>query len=273
VGFDWYSFFVSAKTGALKENPFFWQDDSSMESSAQSVFSNAYIADTYSFYGGPAGIGVWKNSNTVNGANYPPPLFTCDAAMLAACADNNNFQFDPSGKYLFIALPNNTTQVLALDVAAKKLKETGATMANAPLLYTFSPDGTLVYSIKYPSEVFIYAFNPADGLFTAHSSFTVASHVNQLVAAKLDYRPAAVKFWTPNHLFVFGVDVAAHAKLRCGPGDCHQKSSGGNTLWLQQRGDQNIRVEDDPNHCSDGRRSRRVVRAAFISASISSMVS
>lgn len=40
---------------------------------------------------------------------------------------------------------------------------------------------------------------------------------------------------------------------------------------MQQRGNQNVRVEDDANHCPDGCRSRRAFRAAAISASISSV--
>ena len=50
----------------------------------------------------------------------------------------------------------------------------------------------------------------------------------------------------------------------------HHKGPSGQTLGLQQRGNQNIGIEDDPNHCSEGRRSRRAFRAAAISASISS---
>ena len=49
----------------------------------------------------------------------------------------------------------------------------------------------------------------------------------------LDYRLAAVKPGTPDQFFVFGVDVAADAELCCGPGHCHEKDSGGQTLWLQ----------------------------------------
>jgi hypothetical protein len=34
-----------------------------------------------------------------------------------------------------------------------------------------------------------------------------------------DYRLAAVKLGTPEHFFVFGIDIAAEAKLRGDPGE------------------------------------------------------
>src|SRR5580658_8621133 len=86
----------------------------------------------------------------------------------------------------------------------------------------------------------------------------------------VDDRLAAVKLGPPNHFFVFGIDIAADAKLRCGPCKCDQKGSSGQTLRLQQRRNHNIRVEDDPDHCSEGRCPRRSFLAAAISASISS---
>src|SRR6266480_3051571 len=83
----------------------------------------------------------------------------------------------------------------------------------------------------------------------------------------VDDHLAAVKLGTPDDFFIFGIYIAADAKLCCGPGKHHHKGPSGQTLGLQQRGNQNIGVEDDPNHCSEGRRSRRAFRAAAISAS------
>ncbi len=62
----------------------------------------------------------------------------------------------------------------------------------------------------------------------------------------VDDHLAAVKLGTPDHFFIFGIDIAADAKLGCGPGKRHEKGPGGQTLGLQQCGNQNIRVEDDP---------------------------
>src|SRR5437879_13919996 len=73
----------------------------------------------------------------------------------------------------------------------------------------------------------------------------------------VDNHLAAVKLGTPDDFFIFGIYIAADAKLCCGPGKHHHKGPSGQTLGLQQRGNQNIGVEDDPNHCSEGRRSRR----------------
>jgi hypothetical protein len=89
----------------------------------------------------------------------------------------------------------------------------------------------------------------------------------------LDCRLGAVKFGTPYYFFLLCIDIAADAKLRSRPGERHQKGPGGQALWLQQGGNQYIRVEDDPNHRVEGRLLRRAFRAAAISASISSMES
>ena len=94
-------------------------------------------------------------------------------------------QYDPTGKYLFLTTTTNGTEVVAIDLAAKELKKTGASMPDAPQNgVTFSPDGTLAYAIKHHNEVLVYAFDPANGLFTAHSSFAVPSQIGQLVPAK-----------------------------------------------------------------------------------------
>jgi hypothetical protein len=75
--------------------------------------------------------------------------------------------------------------VIAIDLAVTKLKKTGASMSDAPKdRVTFCLDGMLAYAIKYPNEVSVYAFNPANGLFTAHGCFTVPSQIGQLVPAK-----------------------------------------------------------------------------------------
>jgi hypothetical protein len=46
----------------------------------------------------------------------------------------------------------------------------------------------------------------------------------------VDDHLAAVKLGTPDDFFIFGIDIAADAKLGCGPDKRYQKGPGGQTL-------------------------------------------
>lgn len=75
---------------------------------------------------------------------------------------------------------------------------------------------------------------------------------------------------TADDLFIFRVDTGANAQLKRAAKDEHENLRGGPN-GLQQGGDDDISVENDPAHepgC--GGTSRRAFRAAAISASISS---
>jgi hypothetical protein len=186
VGSSYSSYTVNAETGALTDATAFWEDDASIMGTAFSVISDRLIGldSNYGFSGGPAGIKIYPNA--VYPPNPPPnPVITCTIDMLAECGSTTGMQFDPTGKYLFLTTTTHGTEVMAIDLAAKELKKTGASMPDALQNgVTFSPDAALVYAIKHPNEVLVYAFDPANGLFTAHSSFTVQSQIGQLVPAK-----------------------------------------------------------------------------------------
>jgi hypothetical protein len=186
VGSSYSSYTVNAKTGELGDATAFWGDDASIVGTAFSVISDKLIGldSNYGVSGGPAGIKIYPNA--VYPPNPPPnPAITCTVDMLAECGSTTGMQFDPSGKYLFLSTTANGTEVMAIDLTAKELKKTGASMPDAAQNgVIFSPDGTLAYAIKHPSEVLVYAFNPANGLFAAHSSFTVPFQIGQLIPAK-----------------------------------------------------------------------------------------
>jgi hypothetical protein len=186
VGSSYSSFTVNAKTGALADATAFWEDDASIVGTAFSVISDRLIGldFNYGFSGGPAGIKIYPNA--VYPRNPPPnPVVTCTIDMLAECGSTTGMQFDPTERYLFLTTTTNGTEVVAIDLAAKELKKTGASMPEAAQNgVTFSPDGTLAYAVKHPNEVLVYAFDPVNGLFTAHSSFTAPSQIGQLVPSK-----------------------------------------------------------------------------------------
>src|ERR1019366_1974276 len=74
--------------------------------------------------------------------------------------------------------------------------------------------------------------------------------------------------------FILRINIPTHAKLRVRLQDGHQKYLRRRSLRTQQGGNQDVGVEDNPNHCSRGCwRLRRAFRAASISASISSIES
>jgi hypothetical protein len=183
-GNDFSSYEVNAKTGALTDATFFWQDDGANQGTDFSAIGDKLIGEDFNFEEccSNAGINILQNSANATSAT---PIIACTSNMLAECGDNKSIQFDPTGQYLFLTTMTNTTEVIAIDLAAKELKKTGASMPDTSSNgVTFSPDGRLAYAIKYANEISVYAFNPADGLFTAHSSFSVPSQIGQLLPAK-----------------------------------------------------------------------------------------
>jgi 6-phosphogluconolactonase (cycloisomerase 2 family) len=113
--------------------------------------------------------------------------------MSQVCSDNLNypvpFQYDPSGKYLFIN-DNSTNSVViaAVDLKHKRLRETGATFPSVnPSIVSFSPDGTLVYAVdNYNSDdtqtVTIYVFDPSTGrLLTAGDAIDLPLSVGSIL--------------------------------------------------------------------------------------------
>jgi DNA-binding beta-propeller fold protein YncE len=163
--FSYYS--VNAKTGLLGTAVPYFSFDSGPRAFATTVISDKSLAmwnngkDTLS-----PGIYVYSNA--------PKLLFFCGASMSQVCSDTLNyptpFQYDPSGKYLFINDSSiNSVVIAAVDFKAKRLMETGDSFPSVnPSIVSFSPDGTLIYAVdNYNSDgtqtVTIYVFDPSTG--------------------------------------------------------------------------------------------------------------
>jgi hypothetical protein len=93
------------------------------------------------------------------------PLFTCTASMLEACGYALDDTVDRTGDYVFFQISNDATQIAKLELAAKKVVDTGNYVAGNVL--GFSPDNALVYTenddLSYPFFLPIYVFDPATG--------------------------------------------------------------------------------------------------------------
>lgn len=89
----------------------------------------------------------------------PKPLVHCTANMLEACGYVGGF-VHPSGKYLFMQISQDTTQIERVEAYQHKIVDTGNYI---PYPFArFSPDGSLVYAILNQSSGYlleIYGFN------------------------------------------------------------------------------------------------------------------
>ena len=89
------------------------------------------------------------------------PLLTCTAQMLESCGYSSGL-VHPSGKYLFMAIASDLTQIDKVELSQTKIVDTSNYI---PYEVTqFSPDGTLVYgvaSVYSTYQLMIYGFNVA----------------------------------------------------------------------------------------------------------------
>jgi hypothetical protein len=89
------------------------------------------------------------------------PLLACTAQMLEACGYSVGFAH-PSGKYVFMAIASDLTQIDKVELSQKKIVDSSHYV---PYWVTqFSPDGTLVYGVQSGnsgSQLMIYGFDVA----------------------------------------------------------------------------------------------------------------
>jgi hypothetical protein len=96
------------------------------------------------------------------------PRFSCTAAMLEACGYGLWNSLDRTGRFDFIQISSDSTQVTRIEPAAKKIVDTGNYVQGT--VQAFSPDDVLIYTSNpdssnpwlYP----IYVFDPTTGAVT-----------------------------------------------------------------------------------------------------------
>jgi hypothetical protein len=114
------------------------------------------------------------------------PLFTCTAEMLEACGYATWQTVDPSGKYPFFQLSEDSTQITRLELGQQKIVDTGNYVNG--VVMGFSPDDLLIYTqneeLKKPWIFPIYVFDPATGGVTyTGAAISSQSPIDQLIPA------------------------------------------------------------------------------------------
>jgi hypothetical protein len=112
------------------------------------------------------------------------PAVHCTANMLEACGNATGVAH-PSGKYLFMQISQDTTQIERVEVWQHKIVDTGNYI---PYQFgRFSPDGSLVYGIlnqgtSYTLE--IYGFNQSTSAVTPGGAIFVPSGLDSYFVAE-----------------------------------------------------------------------------------------
>jgi hypothetical protein len=103
------------------------------------------------------------------------PLLECTASMLEACGYAGGVAH-PSGKYVFMGISQDSTQIDKVELSAKKIVDTSNYI---PYRFgQFSPDGSLVYGLYDSSPGYyieIYGFNVNTGAVVAGGIIGVPS--------------------------------------------------------------------------------------------------
>jgi hypothetical protein len=112
------------------------------------------------------------------------PLLTCTADMLEACGYSVGLAH-PSGKYVFMAIASDLTQIDKVELSQKKIVDSSNYV---PYWVTqFSPDGTLLYGVGYGNpgyQIPIYGFNVATSEVTPGGSIGVPSTADPFFTAE-----------------------------------------------------------------------------------------
>jgi hypothetical protein len=112
------------------------------------------------------------------------PVVHCTANMLEACGNAGGF-VHPSGKYLFMQISQDTTQIERVELGQHKIVDTGNYI---PYPFgRFSPDGSLVYAILNQSSGYlieIYGFNATSSAVRPGGAIYVPSGFDSYFAAE-----------------------------------------------------------------------------------------
>jgi hypothetical protein len=158
----YYSRSVSQETGALgaEKLVLYWDNGSDTSTNLVNITPSAIVYfslpnDYSQGYGDLAALPLSGGT----------PLVDCTAAMLEACGYATWETVDPSGKYVFFQVSSTTTLVTKLELAKKKIVDTGSYVGGH--VWAFSPDDLLVYTedenLVNPWIYSIYVFDPATG--------------------------------------------------------------------------------------------------------------
>jgi hypothetical protein len=112
------------------------------------------------------------------------PLVHCTANMLEACGYGGGV-VHPSGRYLFMQISEDTTQIERVELGQHKIVATGNYIPYA--VGRFSPDGSLVYAVLSQSSGYlieIYGFNATSSAVRPGGAIYVPSGFDSYFAAE-----------------------------------------------------------------------------------------
>jgi DNA-binding beta-propeller fold protein YncE len=104
-------------------------------------------------------------------ATFTGRKISCTAQMLSFCGDDpSRLDLDPASSNIFFAdQDTNEISIGHIDFSTSTLLATSSSIPGVLDLF-FSPDSKVVYAVDL-NNVYVYAFNPTSGDFTASSSF------------------------------------------------------------------------------------------------------
>lgn len=107
------------------------------------------------------------------------PIFSCTAAMLAACGASGSDRVEPSGNYIFFSQLSGTTAITKLDLQANEIVDTGNSFPDGVTM--FSPDSALIYTESDGINPFIFP------IYTFDLARGAASRGGQIVIEKSQF--------------------------------------------------------------------------------------
>jgi hypothetical protein len=117
--------------------------------------------------------------------NTTKTLIQCTAKMLEACGYAFYDLVHPSGKYLFLQIAQDVSQIARIELSTKKIVDTGNYIPYS--VRELSPDGSLAYAITAGTAYYfveIYGFNAANGEVTPGGSIFVPSSLDPFYSAE-----------------------------------------------------------------------------------------
>ena len=176
VNATYYERTVNAQTGALGPDVEVYAWNNGTQGFDTVSFSNNQLIDFSIPNSYQQGIDTLSIYPVV--PNSTKPLLQCTAAMLEACGYSLGELVHPSGKYIFFVIDFYTDQIASIDLATKKVVDTGHYIPYQ--VAKFSPDGTIVYGISVLTSSYyveIYGFDPATADVTTSGGVIYAPSV------------------------------------------------------------------------------------------------
>ncbi len=178
----YYERTINLQTGALgpDQEIYAWNNGDSGGTYVQFVRNLLFVFDS------PNDFQQGINSVDIYGVatGTQPPIVQCAVGMLEACGYSGGVAH-PSGKYVFMGISPDLTQIEKVELTEKKIVDTGNYIPYS--LSAFSPDGSIVYSYSFANPGYIleiYGFDVATSNVTPGGGIFVPSGLDPYFVAE-----------------------------------------------------------------------------------------